>query len=118
MHTKCPECNLVFTPEDLHDASLENHLEYKRITNDLIKELRLKLEHDQVMEWCKAKLNDYVIGLEAENAKYREALEFYASGKMFSSDPYCSVWEGWEYKNYDKRPIEAGQKAREALKGE
>ena len=73
MHTKCPECNLEFTPEELHDASLEDHLEYKRITNDLIKELRLKLEHDQVMEWCKAKLNDYVIGLEAENARYREA---------------------------------------------
>lgn len=54
--------------------------------------------------------------LKAENSRYREALEFYASGKMFSSDPYCSVWEGWEYKNYDKRPIEAGQKAREALK--
>lgn len=43
MHTKCPECNLTFTPEELHDASLEDHLEYKRITNDVIKDLRHKL---------------------------------------------------------------------------
>ena len=104
MHTKCPECNLVFTPEDLHDASLENHLEYKRITNDLIKELRLKLEHDQVMEWCKAKLNDYVIGLEAENARYRKALE-----KIYLPDPVRYDGEmAFSYKMI----------AREALKGE
>lgn len=43
MHTKCPECNLTFTPEELHDASLEDHLEYKRMTNDVIKDLRHKL---------------------------------------------------------------------------
>lgn len=58
-HTKCPECGLLFTPE-AHD--------------DLIKELRLKLQHDQVMEWCKAKLNDYVISLEKDNNKLRKAL--------------------------------------------
>jgi hypothetical protein len=109
MHTKCPECNLEFTPEELHDASLEDHLEYKRITNDLIKELRLKLEHDQVMEWCKAKLNDYVIGLEAENARYRKALEFYADKTNYSYACY-------EYNLKTCGDDELGSHAREALR--
>ena len=57
--------------------------------------------------------------LEAENARLRKALEFYADAKSIrSSDPYCVVWEGWSYSGYDKRPIEIGTKAREALMGD
>jgi hypothetical protein len=56
--------------------------------------------------------------LKSENSRLRKALEFYADAKSIrSSDPYCVVWEGWRYSGYDKRPIEIGTKAREALKG-
>ena len=70
-------------------------------------------------EWCDRSLleieNDY---LKSENARLREALEFYADAKSIrSSDPYCVVWEGWSYSGHDKRPIEIGTKAREALEG-
>lgn len=50
----------------------------------------------------------------------REVLSWYAEGKMESCDPYCSVWEGWEYYTapsgcVDKRPIPQGKRAREVL---
>ncbi len=49
--------------------------------------------------------------------RLRETVEFYAySNKVESSDPYCGVWEGWTYKDLDKKPIEFGTKARECLK--
>jgi len=46
----------------------------------------------------------------------REALGFYALSNLIeASDPYCTVFEGWEYRNYTKTPIEFGVKARAAL---
>lgn len=50
--------------------------------------------------------------------KLEEALkviEFYAKGPIESSDPYCTVFEGWNFNGGNKRPIEHGQKAREFL---
>ena len=59
MHTKCPECDLVFTPEELHT---EMHI------NSLIENIEK---------------------LEAENVRYRAALEFYADDESCTDD--CSI---------------------------
>lgn len=75
---------------ELHSDSLEDHYEYKRVTTQLIKDLR------------------------DENARYREALEFYAE-----------AWERGDYNgdllvrkigSYDAFE-EVHERAREALKG-
>lgn len=69
-HTKCPECNLIFTPK--------NH-------EDEIKTLR------------------------AENARYREALEFGLNKMMPEIKAQKGCWPG-EVDDFEDR-------AREALKG-
>lgn len=67
--------------KELHSDSLEDHQEYKRATTQLIKDLK------------------------AENARYREALEFYANEK--------------DYHGYDPVIIsDGGDCAREALNGD
>ena len=64
----------------------------------------------------KQELDEHIVMLQENLAIAIEALEFYADAKRIqSSDPHCSVSEGWSYSGYDKRPIEIGTKARDAL---
>jgi hypothetical protein len=71
--------------------------------------------HSMGCQCHEARRDAEVARLKEKLAVMREGLEFYASGKMESSDPYCSVWEGWDYSSGDKRPIKGGTHAREAI---
>lgn len=75
----------------------------------------LDLRNSVQFGWNKCRETE-VAPLLARVGKLEEALRFYADpSSCFSSDSYCAVWEGWEYKNMDKKPIEVGTLARAAL---
>lgn len=72
----------------------------------------------------KEELNDWILEIQAENARFKKALEFYADPNSWIDESVTYVYSVIQYDDQDIPPEEhrlcdkhGGRRAREALKG-